>query len=255
MATYGSIANGVTSEAAPGVTEKTPLINGFKSQVSATSHASHKRSLWSQLVFAWFSPLLLEGKKKGKLDPEDMDMIPFPDDCLTDKVVADFDAHWVEESKKQSPSLFRSLFEAFGKDFIRAGFLKLIHDCALFVGPLVLNSFIYFLRDANAPVSQGLFLTAAVSFSQLVMSFCLRHYFFKCYLTGLRIRTAIAVAVYRKALVLSSGERQIRTGGEITNLMSIDAQRLQGLFWLCARSPFFVLRHCSHGGRSIFLFC
>jgi ATP-binding cassette subfamily C (CFTR/MRP) protein 1 len=37
------------------------------------------------------------------------------------------------------------------------------------------------------------------------------------------------VAVYRKALVLSAGERQTRTLGEITNLMSIDAQRLQDL--------------------------
>lgn len=37
------------------------------------------------------------------------------------------------------------------------------------------------------------------------------------------------VAVYKKALVLSGGERQNRSLGQITNLMSIDAQRLQEL--------------------------
>ena len=37
------------------------------------------------------------------------------------------------------------------------------------------------------------------------------------------------MAIYRKALFLSAGERQSRTLGEITNLMSIDAQRLQQL--------------------------
>jgi hypothetical protein len=228
MATYGSIANGIAPAASSGESEKVPLINGSKTKLPAEK----KHSIWSLLVFAWFSPLLLQGMRKGKLDPEDMDMIPFPEDCHTDNVVAAFDAHWAQESKKKSPSLFRSLFVAFGKDFIRAGFLKLIHDCSLFVGPLVLNAFIYYLRDANAPVSQGLFLTAAVALSQLVMSFCLRHYFFKCYLTGLRIRTAVVVAVYKKTLVLASGERQVRTAGEITNLISIDAQRLQGTLLL-----------------------
>ena len=37
------------------------------------------------------------------------------------------------------------------------------------------------------------------------------------------------VAVYEKALVLSAGERHNRSIGEITNLMSIDALRLQEL--------------------------
>jgi ATP-binding cassette subfamily C (CFTR/MRP) protein 1 len=39
----------------------------------------------------------------------------------------------------------------------------------------------------------------------------------------------VVVAVYNKALVLHSAERQTRTLGEITNLMSIDAQRMQDL--------------------------
>jgi len=52
----------------------------------------------------------------------------------------------------------------------------------------------------------------------------------QCYTTGLRIRSAIVTIVYRKALLLSSSERQTRTLGEITNLTSIDAQRLQGTY-------------------------
>jgi ABC-type bacteriocin/lantibiotic exporter with double-glycine peptidase domain len=114
-------------------------------------------------------------------------------------------------------------------DFARAGLLKLVHDLCIFVGPQVLHGLIHFLRDADASMSEGILLTLAVTLSQLTMSFCLRHYFFKCYLTGLRVRTSVVLAVYRKALVLSSGERQNRTLGEITNLMSIDAQRMQDL--------------------------
>ena len=61
------------------------------------------------------------------------------------------------------------------------------------------------------------------------MSLCLRQYFFQCYLTGLRLRTAVIMAVYKKSLVLAASERNSRTTGEITNLMSVDAERLQNL--------------------------
>ena len=127
------------------------------------------------------------------------------------------------------PSLSRALAYAFGLEFVKAGLLKLVHDVLIFVGPYVLNQLIFFLRDGTAPLSRGVYLTLAVTASQLVMSFCLRHYFFHCYLTGLRVRTAIVVAVYQKALKLSSSERQGRSVGEIVNLISTDAQRIQSL--------------------------
>jgi len=49
------------------------------------------------------------------------------------------------------------------------------------------------------------------------------------------------MSVYRKALKLSASERHVRSLGEITNLTSIDAQRLQGtvhdaVFFLFSRS-------------------
>ena len=43
------------------------------------------------------------------------------------------------------------------------------------------------------------------------------------------MRTAVVVQVYKKALVLSSAERQRRTTGEIINFMTVDAQRIQEL--------------------------
>ncbi|TWW64338.1 Multidrug resistance-associated protein 1 ATP-binding cassette sub-family C member 1 [Takifugu flavidus] len=46
---------------------------------------------------------------------------------------------------------------------------------------------------------------------------------------GMRLRTAIIGAVYRKALVISSTARRTSTVGEIVNLMSVDAQRFMDL--------------------------
>ena len=196
-------------------------------------------SLFDFLTFGWFARLLNVGNTKNQLDPKDLELIPLPTSCQTHTIATQFEKAWrtqVEKAQEQStpyhkkePSLGWTLAKAFGSDFIRAGFLKLIHDCGVFVGPAVLHGLIQFLRDADAPLSRGLYLTAAVTISQTTMSFCLRHYFFKCYLTGLRMRSAIVLAVYQKALVLSNAARFNRSSGEIINLMTSDANRIQQL--------------------------
>jgi len=195
--------------------------------------------VFAYLTFHWFVPLLKLGNSKEQLDPKDLDAIPLPPSCRTDHVSNAFETYWNQEKHKAKtshitgktyePSIAKCLFRAYGKDYLKAGFFKLFHDMNVFVGPIVLHGLIQFLRDPNAPLRQGLALTATVTISQTIMSFCLRHYFFKCYLCGLRMRTAIVVAVYKKALLLSSAERQRRTVGEIVNFMTIDAQRIQDL--------------------------
>mmetsp|Transcript_6110 Transcript_6110/g.15236 ORF Transcript_6110/g.15236 Transcript_6110/m.15236 type:complete len:1427 (-) Transcript_6110:1683-5963(-) len=224
--------------------------NADDSTFGITFWTEQNASLLSRLLFGWMAPMMRLGNAKGKLDPEDISLIPLPDDCRCEYLNEVFSKTWQEEldrsasdskkmDKKQKsvsssassePSLIRALFKAFGTDYVVGGFfLKLIHDSCIFVGPQVLNQMIKFLGDEEAPISRGLWLTAAVTMSQLMMSFCLRHYFFKCYKFGLMIRTAVVVAVYQKALVLCAGERHTRSLGEMQNLMSIDAQRLQEL--------------------------
>ena len=214
--------------------EKTSLLPNGKTIVFQNEE---RAGIWSKLTFGWMEPLMRLGNAKKKLDPEDITQIPLPHDGRSDYLKGAFEEAWGNELSKAKarggnvePSLVMALARAFGFDCIVGGFiLKLIHDSCVFVGPLVLNKMILFLGSDEHPLSYGLWLTLAVTISQLTMSFCLRHYFFKCYKFGLKIRTAVMVAVYEKALVLSSGERHNRSLGEITNLMSIDAQKLQDL--------------------------
>lgn len=46
----------------------------------------------------------------------------------------------------------------------------------------------------------------------------------------MRVRSALIRVIYDKALVLSCSERSSRSTGEIANLMSVDAMRVQSLF-------------------------
>lgn len=188
------------------------------------------RSWWSRLTFQWFTPILYQGNVAQVIQPEDLNLVPLQENCRTAVICQQFEQQYNEkQQQQQQQSLLKALMHAFGREYAFAGLLKLCHDLCVFVAPLVLRHMIWFLRNDGASIYIGLSWTLAVTCSQTIMSITLRHYFFKCYLTGLRIRTAVTVAVYQKALRLSAAERQGWSLGEITNLMSIDAQRLQEL--------------------------
>jgi ABC-type multidrug transport system fused ATPase/permease subunit len=237
MTSYGSIkisAPDNTSSYDSVDDESTSLLPNGKTVVFQNED---RANIWSKLTFGWMEPLLHLGNEKKKLDPEDLPHLPLPIDGRSDYLSDAFGKAWSDEISKAKacgrntePSLIMALFRAFGFDYLVMGaLLKLVHDTCVFIAPQVLNKMILYLGSDEYPLSYGLWLTVVVTISQMAMSFCLRHYFFKCYKFGLQIRTAVMVAVYEKALFLSAGERYTRSLGEITNLMSIDAQRLQEL--------------------------
>ena len=66
-----------------------------------------------------------------------------------------------KHQQQQQPSLIWTLYKSFGTEFINAGYLKLIHDACLFVGPQVLNRLIHFVRTPEYTLTYGLGLVAA----------------------------------------------------------------------------------------------
>nr|XP_019958522.1 PREDICTED: multidrug resistance-associated protein 1-like isoform X1 [Paralichthys olivaceus] len=131
--------------------------------------------------------------------------------------------------KTKEPSLFWVLCRTFGPYFLISCLYKLIQDILMFVGPEILRLLIHFVTNPSAPSWQGYFYTALLFICTSVQSLILQKYFHVCFVSGMRLRTAIIGAVYRKALILSSAARRSSTVGEIVNLMSVDAQRFMDL--------------------------
>ncbi|XP_042247990.1 multidrug resistance-associated protein 1 isoform X1 [Thunnus maccoyii] len=131
--------------------------------------------------------------------------------------------------KIKEPSLFWALCLTFGPYFLISCLYKIIQDILMFVGPEILRLLISFVNDSSAPFWQGYFYTALLFICTCVQSLILQRYFHVCFVSGMRLRTAIIGAVYRKALVISSAARRTSTVGEIVNLMSVDAQRFMDL--------------------------
>ncbi|XP_051905539.1 multidrug resistance-associated protein 1 isoform X2 [Hippocampus zosterae] len=135
----------------------------------------------------------------------------------------------VQNAKRKEASLLWALCLAFGPYFLISCLYKFIQDILMFVGPEILRRLIQFVNNSGAPSWHGFFYTALLFVCTCVQSLILQRYFHICFITGMRLRTAIVGAVYRKALVISSAARRTSTVGEIVNLMSVDAQRFMDL--------------------------
>nr|KAF6365704.1 ATP binding cassette subfamily C member 1 [Pipistrellus kuhlii] len=106
---------------------------------------------------------------------------------------------------------------------------KALHDIMMFIGPEILRLLINFVNDKKAPAWQGYFYTAVLFLSACFQTLMLHQYFHICFVSGMRVKTAVIGAVYRKALLITNSARKSSTVGEIVNLMSVDAQRLMDL--------------------------
>uniref|UniRef100_A0A3B3Q9H2 Multidrug resistance-associated protein 1 n=1 Tax=Paramormyrops kingsleyae TaxID=1676925 RepID=A0A3B3Q9H2_9TELE len=131
--------------------------------------------------------------------------------------------------KKHQPSLLLALCMTFGPYFLVSSVYKIIHDILMFVGPEILRLLINFVNDPSIPSWHGYFYTALLFACACVQTLILQKYFHVCFVTGMRVRTAVVGAIYRKAMVITNAARRTSTVGEIVNLMSVDAQRFMDL--------------------------
>lgn len=86
--------------------------------------------------------------------------------------------------------------------------------------------------DKHMDWSIGLIIALTMLFTAMIQTVFLHQYFHVCLVTGMRVKTAIASAVYVKSLRLSNTSRQSSTTGEIVNLMSVDAGRIADLWYV-----------------------
>ncbi|XP_069998353.1 multidrug resistance-associated protein 1 isoform X3 [Penaeus vannamei] len=136
-------------------------------------------------------------------------------------------------NKEHYLSILPTIVRTFGPTFFFGGILKLFHDILQFISPQILSALISYIESdeggESEPVWRGYFYACLMLICAQVQSFLLAQYFMKMFIVGLRIRTGVISAVYRKALKISSSARKESTVGEIVNLMSVDAQRFMDL--------------------------
>ncbi|XP_035695059.1 multidrug resistance-associated protein 1-like [Branchiostoma floridae] len=131
-----------------------------------------------------------------------------------------------ENSKKCNPSLFKALVRCFWPLFALSAVYRLIQDILVFVSPQLLKLLISFTEDKGIFPWKGYLYAVLLLVVAIIQSLVLGQYFHKCFTMGMRLRTVIISAVYKKSLAVTNDARKSSSVGQIVNLMSVDAQRL-----------------------------
>ncbi|KAG5649793.1 hypothetical protein H0H81_002022 [Sphagnurus paluster] len=144
------------------------------------------------------------------------------------------------EKALEEHTLWKALFVAYGGPYAYAAFLKAIQDCLAFLQPQLLRWLLAYISwyqsarfgksgGSNVPSNlQGFAIAALMFIASVIQTITLNQYFQRTFETGMRVRAGLVNAIYAKSIVLSNDERT-RASGDIVNLMSVDATRLQDL--------------------------
>uniref|UniRef100_A0A8C5GHS1 ABC-type glutathione-S-conjugate transporter n=1 Tax=Gouania willdenowi TaxID=441366 RepID=A0A8C5GHS1_GOUWI len=144
-----------------------------------------------------------------------------------------------EEENYPNSWLVSTVFKTFKGVLLESAFFKLLQDLLAFVSPQLLKLMISFTKDKSRHTWEGYLYAVLLFVVAVLQSIFLQQYFQRCFVLGMKVRTAITAAVYKKALVVSNDARKESTVGETVNLMSADAQRFNDvtnfihLLWSC----------------------
>uniref|UniRef100_A0A8C0H658 Multidrug resistance-associated protein 1 n=1 Tax=Chelonoidis abingdonii TaxID=106734 RepID=A0A8C0H658_CHEAB len=192
-------------------------------------------SFLSKITFWWITGLMIQGYRRPL---EAKDLWSLNKDDTSGEVVQGLAKYWEKEfealivkpsQRNSAPSLLKVLYKTFGPYFLMSFLFKACHDLMMFSGPEILKLLINFVNDKDAPNWQGYLYTGLLFACACLQTLILHQYFHICFVTGMRLKTAVIGAVYRKALVITNSARKTSTVGEIVNLMSVDAQRFMDL--------------------------
>jgi ABC-type multidrug transport system fused ATPase/permease subunit len=211
------------------------FLNCFAERVSKTSRKTcpeTNASFLQKLLFSWSLPLLWKGFRTT-LSPGDL--WELPEELTSQTIVSNFENKKLSAksngTKDEDPapeakaimSVLPVLVKVFCWDLVLISCLEMVTVLCWQALPMVMKLLITFAKNqAEEPAWHGQ-LYAVVLFclattGVLVMSQNLKHQFS----LGMKLRTALTSALYKKSLCLSTDSRKESTVGEVVNLMSAD---------------------------------
>ncbi|XP_041011923.1 ABC transporter C family member 10-like isoform X2 [Juglans microcarpa x Juglans regia] len=187
-----------------------------------------KAGFLSRMSFWWLNPLMKTGRAKT-LEDEDMPKLREADgaeECYR------LFLEQLNEQKRAKPSILKALISCHWKEIFLSGCFALLKVLAISAGPLLLNAFILVAEGKKSFKYEGHLLAISFFLSKSIESISQRQWYFRSKLTGLKVRSLLIAAIYKKQLRLSNSARLVHSSGEIMNYVTLDAYRIgEFLFW------------------------
>ncbi|CAG5118190.1 unnamed protein product, partial [Candidula unifasciata] len=229
----------------------------------------------SKITFHWMTSYIWQGYRKS-LSPEDI--WELPEYYKSQNIVPEFEKEWGKEvakateknrnlsptfanhvdegthllsdsseslssmKGKHQPSLFKVLMKTFAPELLIAHSMRLVADAIQFFLPILTNLLINFVETRNEHRPwHGYALAACFFVVTFVYSVLFNQNSFRGSSIGMKIKTALVAAVYKKSLTMNPQTKRVFTMGNIVNLMAIDCQVLQDVtsnLYIVISAPF-----------------
>ncbi|XP_044478814.1 ABC transporter C family member 8-like [Mangifera indica] len=207
-----------------------PLL-GEKAEKKQT--ALGRASFFSKLTFSWINPLLSLGYSKPLVLEDIPSLVPEDEANLAYQKFAKV---WdslvkVKNSNDSGNLVLQAITKVYWTENILIAICALLRTIAVVVLPLLLYAFVNYSNRSEENLHQGLSIVGCLVITKVVESLSQRHCYFDSRRSGLRMRSALMVAVYQKQLKLSSFGRRRHSTGEIVNYIAVDAYRMGEFPW------------------------
>lgn len=187
---------------------------------------------FNKVSFWWLNPLMKMGKQKT-LEEEDIPRLREADNAEMCHLL------FMEKLNKQKqaepssqPSILKTIILCHWREILISGFFALVKILTVSAGPLFLNAFILATEGHESFKYEGYILVVALLFSKSLESLSQRQWYFRSRLIGLKVRSLLTAAIYKKQLSLSNAGRLMHSSGEIMNYVTVDAYRIGEFpFW------------------------
>jgi ATP-binding cassette subfamily C (CFTR/MRP) protein 1 len=107
-----------------------------------------------------------------------------------------------------------------------AGLVKFIYDISQLISPFFIKLIVDYIAKPKDPIWLGYLYCVLLFLINVLSTILVNQYFHMVMTQGMRIRTGLRAAIYRKSLRLSNQARQKMNTGDIVNFMSVDAQKI-----------------------------
>ncbi|KAK7315190.1 hypothetical protein VNO77_33725 [Canavalia gladiata] len=191
-----------------------------------------KAGLFSKMSFWWLNPLMKRGQEKT-LQDEDIPKLSESDQAESCYLsfVEKLSRQKQKEPLSQS-SILWTIVLCHWREILITGFFALLKVLTLSTGPLLLNAFILVAEGNESFKYEGYVLAISLFFIKIIESLSQRQWYFRTRLVGMKVRSLLTAAIYKKILRLSNVARLTHSGGEIMNYVTVDAYRIGEFpFW------------------------
>ncbi|MCE3214721.1 Multidrug resistance-associated protein 4 [Datura stramonium] len=183
-------------------------------------------SLFSRAVWNWMNPLL----SKGYQSPLKLDEVPsLPPDFRAERMAEFFQKNWPKPGENVKYPVLMTLIRCFWKDIVIISVLAIVQLVVMYVGPVLIQSFISFTSGDRKNPYEGYYLVLILLVSKVIEVLTSHHFSFQSEILGMKIRSSLITTLYKKGLRLTCSSRQAHGVGQIVNYMAVDSQQLSDM--------------------------